>query len=625
MSRVPPEVATPDEKRLEASLRPRTFERVRRPDRRGGEAQGLRRGGQGRGATRSTTASSPGPPGLGKTSLAHIIAAELGVGLHVTSGPALERKGDLAGLLTNLQPRDVLFIDEIHRLHAAVEEYLYPAMEDFRLDITIDSGPAARAMKIDLPPFTLIGATTRTGPAHLAAARPLPDPGAARVLRARRILEQILDRSAPASSACSWTEDGAAEIATPLARHAPHRQPPAAPHPRLRRGGRGTAGSRARWPTRALERLEVDAERPRPDGPEDPPHHPREVRRRPGGRGDHRRQRGRAARDDGGRLRALPAAGGLPPPHAARPGGHRPRPAKYFDKPPPADVAGGAVLSARRAARRHPACRASGRAARCASRATSSASWSATASRTPGSPPSASAGCARCRVEGREELLFEFEMLLRGDGAVLQPPQPPHRLDGPAASSPATSREELRDVRDALDQAIKLARRLLDPGDRPADDVPPLRAGASWRTTAPAARCSRRSWSRTRPQESLFLLRQSFESLRTVRGLSCSSCETVSFRVFHEVGNLAAPGHRPQPVLPPLPAARVPPRVRPGEVGAGAGRAAQAAGDPERRLFTTVFLGLFRLLHYLAYVRADAPWGGAPARGWCSRWSAARR
>jgi len=85
------------------------------------------------------------------------------VGLHVTSGPALEKKGDLAGLLTNLAPRDVLFIDEIHRLSAAVEEYLYPAMEDYRLDVTIDTGPGARAMKLDLVPFTLIGATTRTG------------------------------------------------------------------------------------------------------------------------------------------------------------------------------------------------------------------------------------------------------------------------------------------------------------------------------------------------------------------------------------------------------------------------------------------------------------------------------
>ena len=104
-----------------------------------------------------------GPPGLGKTSLAHVIAAELGSKLHYTNGPALQKKGDLAGILTNLEPRDVLFIDEIHRLNPAVEESLYPAMEDFRFDIVIDSGPAARALRIDLPRFTLVGATTRTG------------------------------------------------------------------------------------------------------------------------------------------------------------------------------------------------------------------------------------------------------------------------------------------------------------------------------------------------------------------------------------------------------------------------------------------------------------------------------
>ncbi|HYH98882.1 Holliday junction branch migration DNA helicase RuvB [Hyalangium sp.] len=151
-----------DDVRLEASLRPRTFDEYV------GQSQVVEklkvyvRAAANRGDALDHCLFS-GPPGLGKTSLAHIIAAELGAGIHVTSGPALERKGDLAGLLTNLNARDVLFIDEIHRLNAAIEEYLYPAMEDFRLDITIDTGPAARAMKIDLPPFTLIGATTRTG------------------------------------------------------------------------------------------------------------------------------------------------------------------------------------------------------------------------------------------------------------------------------------------------------------------------------------------------------------------------------------------------------------------------------------------------------------------------------
>jgi len=104
-----------------------------------------------------------GPPGLGKTTLAHIVAAELGVSLKQTSGPVLERAGDVAALLTNLQERDVLFIDEIHRLSPVVEEILYPAMEDYQIDILIGEGPAARSIKLDLPPFTLIGATTRAG------------------------------------------------------------------------------------------------------------------------------------------------------------------------------------------------------------------------------------------------------------------------------------------------------------------------------------------------------------------------------------------------------------------------------------------------------------------------------
>jgi Holliday junction DNA helicase RuvB len=104
-----------------------------------------------------------GPPGLGKTTLSHVIANELGVNLRSTSGPVLERPGDLAALLTNLQPRDVLFVDEIHRLSPIVEEVLYPALEDFQIDIMIGEGPAARSIKLDLPPFTLIGATTRAG------------------------------------------------------------------------------------------------------------------------------------------------------------------------------------------------------------------------------------------------------------------------------------------------------------------------------------------------------------------------------------------------------------------------------------------------------------------------------
>ncbi|MBQ5469916.1 MAG: Holliday junction branch migration DNA helicase RuvB, partial [Acetobacter sp.] len=104
-----------------------------------------------------------GPPGLGKTTLAQIISHELGVGFRTTSGPVIQRAGDLAAILTNLQPRDVLFIDEIHRLQPTVEEILYPAMEDFQLDLIIGEGPAARSVRIDLPPFTLVAATTRAG------------------------------------------------------------------------------------------------------------------------------------------------------------------------------------------------------------------------------------------------------------------------------------------------------------------------------------------------------------------------------------------------------------------------------------------------------------------------------
>ncbi len=123
-----------------------------------------------------------GPPGLGKTSLAGILAAEMDVTLRITSGPALERPGDLAAVLTNLEPGDVLFVDEIHRLSRPVEEVLYPAMEDFVLDIMVGKGPAARSIRLDLPRFTLVGATTRVGQGGVAVARPV------RVRRPPRLL-----------------------------------------------------------------------------------------------------------------------------------------------------------------------------------------------------------------------------------------------------------------------------------------------------------------------------------------------------------------------------------------------------------------------------------------------------
>jgi Holliday junction DNA helicase RuvB len=152
-----------------------------------------------------------GPPGLGKTTLAHIIANELQVNLKQTSGPVLEKAGDLAALLTHLQPRDVLFIDEIHRLSPVVEEILYPALEDFQLDIMIGEGPAARSIKLDLPPFTLVGATTRAG----LLTSPLRDRfGIVQRLEFYQIpdLASIVNRSA-AMQQVTITSEGAYEIA----------------------------------------------------------------------------------------------------------------------------------------------------------------------------------------------------------------------------------------------------------------------------------------------------------------------------------------------------------------------------------------------------------------------------
>ncbi len=191
-----------------------------------------------------------GPPGLGKTTLAQIVARELGVNFRATSGPVIAKAGDLAALLTNLEPRDVLFIDEIHRLNPAVEEILYPAMEDFQLDLIIGEGPAARSVKIDLAPFTLIGATTRAG----LLTNPLRDRFGIPVrLNFYSEAELEADRQSRRARARHRHDrrrrqrDRAAR-----ARHAAHRRPPAAPRARLRPCRRRQDRSTARPPTARL-------------------------------------------------------------------------------------------------------------------------------------------------------------------------------------------------------------------------------------------------------------------------------------------------------------------------------------------------------------------------------------
>jgi Holliday junction DNA helicase RuvB len=160
--RVTTAVLVPEDEEFDGSLRPRSLDEFVGQERIKEQLGIVLEAAKGRGEALDHVLLV-GPPGLGKTSLAYIVREELGVGIRSVAGPALERKGDMAAILTSLEERDVLFVDEIHRLNRAVEEILYPALEDYRLDIIVGQGPAARTLTLDLPPFTLVGATTRTG------------------------------------------------------------------------------------------------------------------------------------------------------------------------------------------------------------------------------------------------------------------------------------------------------------------------------------------------------------------------------------------------------------------------------------------------------------------------------
>ena len=263
-----------------------------------------------------------GPPGLGKTTLASIIANEMEVPFKSTSGPVLERAGDLVNILMNLEPKQVLFIDEIHRLPATVEEILYPAIEDFQVDLLLGHGPAAQSVKVDLPPFTLVGATTRAGliTAPLRARFGIvhrldfyrPDHLAQILVRSARLLSIPLDDEG--SSTIAGRSRGTPRIANRLLRRV---------RDFAQVDGDGTIdGAAAR---RALDSARGRRARLRRGRPQDPDHADRALPGRPRRHPGDRRGDRRGPRHARGHLRAVPDPGRLPAAHAARAGGDRAR------------------------------------------------------------------------------------------------------------------------------------------------------------------------------------------------------------------------------------------------------------------------------------------------------------
>ena len=302
-----------EDAQYEAGLRPRTLDDYIGQDRVRDNLQVSIAAARGRGEALDHVLLY-GPPGLGKTTLAYVIGNEMGVPVRATAGPVIERPGDLVAMLTNLQPHEVLFIDEIHRLAPAIEEILYPAMEDYEVDIVIGQGPSARSVKVPLQKFTLIGATTRAGL--------LTSPLRARFGIVHRL--DFYDRAghrgdrAPLGpdSRCADRRRGGGRGRPAVARHAADREPAAAPRARLRAGARGRpyhrrcraggdGAARGGRPRLRRGRSQAAAD------------DHRQVQRRPGGRQQHRRRHQRREGRHRGHLRAVPHSGRLSRPHAA--------------------------------------------------------------------------------------------------------------------------------------------------------------------------------------------------------------------------------------------------------------------------------------------------------------------